>query len=107
MKEGPLDLDESEKMVSILISQFEMVGIGFGTRIVSSLLSKFGRPAAVRSSRDKQKESKQEVDIKSEYQNLQEKGLIKMGLREPQPTSRAKLLDTCGGLRRKGTQNPR
>jgi hypothetical protein len=70
MKEGPLDLDESEKMVSILISQFEMVGIGFGTRIVSSLLSKFGRPAAVRSSRDKQKESKQEVDIKSEYQNI-------------------------------------
>jgi cation diffusion facilitator family transporter len=78
IKEGPLDLNELEKMKSILISQFEMVGIGFRTRIVSSLLSKFGRPAAVRSSRAKQKESKQEVDIKSECRNLQEKDLIRM-----------------------------
>lgn len=76
MKEGSLDLDELKKMVSILISQFEMVGTEFGTRIVSGLLSRFGRPAAVRSSRDIQKESKQEVDIKSECQNLQEKGLV-------------------------------
>jgi Co/Zn/Cd efflux system component len=78
MKEGPLDFDELDKMVSILISQFEMVGTEFGTRIVSSLFSKFGRPAAVRSSRTKRKESKQELDIKSECQNLQEKGLIRM-----------------------------
>jgi hypothetical protein len=53
-----------------------MVGIEFGPRIVSSLFSKFGRPAAVRSSRTKQKESKQ-VDIKSECRNLQEKSLIR------------------------------
>jgi cation diffusion facilitator family transporter len=78
MKEGPLDLNALEKMVSILISQFEMVGTEFGTRIISSLFFKFGRPAAVRSSRAKQKNSKQEVDIKSECQDLQKKGLITM-----------------------------
>jgi hypothetical protein len=48
MKEDPLDLDGLEKMASILVSQFEIVGIEFGTRIVSGLFSKFGRPAAVR-----------------------------------------------------------
>ena len=78
IKEGPLDLDELEKMTSILVSQFELVGTEFGTRIVSSLFSKFGRPAAVRSSRTKQKDSRQEVDIKSECRNLQEKVLIQM-----------------------------
>jgi len=77
-KEGSLDLNELEKMKSILISRFEMVGIGFGSRIVSSFLSRFGRPAAVRSSRAKRKESKQEVDIKSECRDLQEKGLIRI-----------------------------
>jgi len=76
MKEDPLDLNALEKMVSILVSQFEMVGTEFGTRIVSNLFSKFGRPAAARSSKDKQKESKQEVDIKSECKDLQEKSLI-------------------------------
>jgi len=78
MKEGPLVLDELEKMVSILVSQFELVGTEFGTRIVSSLLFKFGRPAAVRSNRAKRKDSKQEVDVKSECRNLQERGLINM-----------------------------
>jgi cation diffusion facilitator family transporter len=76
MKEGPLDLDGLENMASILVSQFEMIGIEFGTRIVSGIFSKFGRPAAVRSSRNKQKEIKQEVDIESECRNLQENGLI-------------------------------
>lgn len=78
MKEGPLDLNELEKIVSILISQFEMIGKEFGTRIVSSLFSKLGRPAAARSSRAKQKDSARDVDIKSECQNLQEKSLITM-----------------------------
>jgi cation diffusion facilitator family transporter len=78
MKEGSLDLDELEKMASMLVSQFEIVGIEFGSRIVSSLFSKFGRPAAARSSRAKRKENKQEVDVKSECRNLQEKGLIRM-----------------------------
>jgi divalent metal cation (Fe/Co/Zn/Cd) transporter len=78
LKEGPLDLDELKKMASILVSQFEMVGMEFGTRIVSGLFSKFGRPATVRLDRAKQKVSKQEVDIQSECRNLQEKGLITM-----------------------------
>jgi Co/Zn/Cd efflux system component len=78
MKEGPLDLNALEKMVSILVAQFEMVGTEFGTRFVSSLFSRFGRPAAARSSRAKQKDSKREADIKSECQNLQGKGLITM-----------------------------
>jgi Co/Zn/Cd efflux system component len=78
MKEGPLDLDELEKMASILVSQFEIVGIEFGSRIVSGIFSKFGRPAAIRPNRAKRKDSQQEVDIKSECQNLQEKALITM-----------------------------
>jgi Co/Zn/Cd efflux system component len=77
MKEGPLDLDELEKMASILVSQFEIVGIEFGSRIVSGIFSKFGRPAAIRPNRAKRKDS-QQVDVKSECQNLQEKALITM-----------------------------
>jgi len=76
MKKGPLDLSELEKMVSTLISQFEIIGKEFGTRIVLSLFSKLGRPAAARSSRAKQKDSTRDVNIKSECQNLQEKSLI-------------------------------
>ena len=76
MKKGPLDLDELERIVSILISQFELIGKEFGTRIVSSLFSKLGRPAATRSSRTKQKDSTKDVDIKLECQILQEKSLI-------------------------------
>jgi Co/Zn/Cd efflux system component len=76
MKKGPLDLDELEQMVSILISQFELIGKEFGTRIVLSIFSKLGRPAATRSSRSKQKDSTQNVDIKSECKILQEKSLI-------------------------------
>ena len=78
LKEGALDLDELKNMASILVSQFEMVGMEFGTRIVSSFFSKFGRPAATRLNRTKQKVRQQEVDIQSECQNLQEKGLITM-----------------------------
>jgi Co/Zn/Cd efflux system component len=76
MKKEPLDLDELEKMVSILIAQFELIGKEFGTRIVLSLFSKLGRPAATRPSRARQKDSTRDVNIKSECQNLQEKSLI-------------------------------
>ncbi len=76
MKKGPLDLHELEKMVTILISQFELIGKEFGTRIVLSLFSKLGRPAVARSSRAREKEGTREVDIKLECQNLQEKSLI-------------------------------
>ena len=76
MKKGALDLDELEKIVSILVSQFELIGKEFGTRIVLSLFSKLRRPAATRSSRARQKDSTRDVDIKSECQNLQEKNLL-------------------------------
>ena len=76
MKEGPLDLDALEKMASTLVSQFEMVGTEFGTRIISGIFSKLGRPAVARPSRVKRKDSKQELDVKLECQNLQEKSLI-------------------------------
>jgi cation diffusion facilitator family transporter len=78
MKEGPLDLDVLEKMASTLVSQFEIAGTEFGTRIISGLFSKLGRPAAARPSRVKRKDSKQELDVKLECQNLQEKSLIIM-----------------------------
>jgi cation diffusion facilitator family transporter len=78
MKEGPLDLHELEKMTSIFVSQFEIVGTEFGTRIVSSLFSKLGRPAIVRRSRIKREKSEQQIDIKLECRDLQEKSLIKM-----------------------------
>jgi divalent metal cation (Fe/Co/Zn/Cd) transporter len=76
LKEGSLDLAELEKKGSILVSQFELVGAEFGTRIVSSVLSKFGRPAIIRRSRADKKKSEQQIDIKAECQELQEKGLI-------------------------------
>jgi Co/Zn/Cd efflux system component/predicted transcriptional regulator len=76
MKKGPLNVDELENMKSVLISQFEMVGTQFGSRIVSSLFFKFGRPAAIRRSRIKQKKSDQQIDIKFECNDLQEKGFV-------------------------------
>jgi Co/Zn/Cd efflux system component len=76
MKKGPLALNELEEVVSILISQFELIGKEFGTRIVLSVFSKLGRPAATRSSRARQKDSAKDVDIESECQILQEKSLI-------------------------------
>jgi hypothetical protein len=36
LKKGPLDLNELERMKSVLVSQFEMVSTEIGTRIVSS-----------------------------------------------------------------------
>ena len=86
LKEGPLALDELENLASILVSQFEMVGMDFGTRIVSSLFSKFWRPATIRLNRAKQKVRQQEIDVKSECRNLQEKGLITIN-----PTCRFEL----------------
>jgi cation diffusion facilitator family transporter len=76
LKSGPLDLVELENMVSILVSQFELIGKEFGTRIVSGFFSKVGRPAAARSSRARRKDSTLDLDIKSECQNLQGKSLI-------------------------------
>jgi cation diffusion facilitator family transporter len=81
MKEGSLDLDELEKMKSVLVSQFEMVGTEFGTRIVSSFFSKFGRPAAIRRSRVKREKSEQQIDVEYECRDLQEKGLIRVNQR--------------------------
>ena len=78
MKEGSLDLDELEKMTSIFVSQFEMVGTEFGPRIVSSIFSKFGRPAIIRRNRVKREKSERQIDVKLECQNLQEKGLIRI-----------------------------
>ena len=78
MKEGPLGLSELDKKKSILTSQFEMIGTEFGTRIVSGLFSKFGRPAPLRSSRVKLEEEKQQIDIQFECESLQECGLITM-----------------------------
>jgi divalent metal cation (Fe/Co/Zn/Cd) transporter len=78
LKEGSLDLDELEKKKSILVSQFEIVGTEFGTRIVSSVLSKFGRPAVIRRSRVNRKKSEQQIDIKLECRDLQERGLINL-----------------------------
>ena len=75
MKEGPLDLDELEKMKSVLVSQFELVGTEFGARILSSLFSRLGRPAVTRKSRVK---SEQQIDVESECRDLQEKNFIRM-----------------------------
>jgi divalent metal cation (Fe/Co/Zn/Cd) transporter len=82
MKEGPLGLHELEKMTSILVSQFEIVGTEFGTRIVSGLFSKLGRPAIVRKNRIKRERNEKKIDIKLECRDLQEKSLIKMDQKE-------------------------
>ena len=82
MKEGPLGLHELEKMTSILVSQFEIVGTEFGTRIVSGLFSKLGRPAIVRKNRIKRERNEKRIDIKLECRDLQEKSLIKMDQKE-------------------------
>jgi cation diffusion facilitator family transporter len=76
MKEGPLNLEGLERMTSIMISQFEIVGIEFGTRIVSSFFSKLGRPAAIRSSKPRREKDEPEVDIHSECQKLMEEDMI-------------------------------
>ena len=76
MKEGPLKLADLEKMTSIMISQFEIIGVEFGTRIVSSVFSKLGRPAAIRPSERTRHES--EVDIESECKKLLEDNMIRL-----------------------------
>jgi cation diffusion facilitator family transporter len=78
MKEGPLNLEGLERMTSIMISQFEIVGIEFGTRIVSSFFSKLGRPAAIRSSKPRREKDEPEVDIHSECQKLMEEDMIQL-----------------------------
>jgi hypothetical protein len=77
LKEGPLYLCKLEKMMSVLVSQFEIIGTESGTRIVSSLFSKLGRPAIIRQRRKKRERSKQQIDLKLECHDLQEKRLIK------------------------------
>jgi cation diffusion facilitator family transporter len=76
LKKGPLDLNELESMKSVLVSQFEMVGTEFGTRIVSSFFSKFGRPAVIRRNRAQRERKDQDIDVKLECNNLQKKNLI-------------------------------
>ena len=78
MKEGPLNLEELERMTSIMISQFEIVGLEFGTRIVSSFFSKLGRPAAIRSSKPRREKDDPEVNINFECQKLLEENLIQL-----------------------------
>lgn len=78
MKEGPLNLKGLEEMTSIMISQFEIVGVEFGTRIVSSFFSKLGRPAAIRPSEPRPGKNESEVDINSECQKLLEEKLIRL-----------------------------
>jgi len=78
MKEGPLNLEGLERMTSIMISQFEIVGIEFGTRIVSSFFSKLGRPAAIRSSRPRREKDEPEMDIHSECQKLLQEDMIQL-----------------------------
>lgn len=62
-------------MTATLTSQFMLVGTEFGTSIMSSVLSKFGRPAAVRASRPR-REDQPEVDIRSECQTLLANDLV-------------------------------
>jgi Co/Zn/Cd efflux system component/predicted transcriptional regulator len=76
LKKGPLSLEDLEKLTSILVAQFEIVGMEFGTRIVSGLFSKLARPAAVRSSKSKRKRDEPEVNVELECKNLFVKGLI-------------------------------
>ena len=78
MKEGPLNLEGLERITSIIISQFEIIGIEFGTRIVSGFFSKLGRPAAIRSSRSSREKAAQEVDIDSECRKLVEEDMIRL-----------------------------
>ena len=78
IKEGPLNLEELKRMTSIMISQFEIIGLQFRTRIISNFLSKFGRPEAIRSSKSKREKDEPEVDINSECQKLLEEDLIQL-----------------------------
>jgi Co/Zn/Cd efflux system component/predicted transcriptional regulator len=103
LKKGPLDINDLEKMKSILVSQFEMVGTEFGARIVSSLFSKFGRPAVVRRNRVQRDKSDQDIDIKFECVNLQKKGFIKInqkGLYELTPEGERKAREFEKGLKK-------
>lgn len=75
LKKGPLSLADLERMTSTLIAQFEVVGVEFGTRIVSGLFSKLGRPAAIRPNASKGR-SGSDVDMEVECAELSGKGLI-------------------------------
>jgi cation diffusion facilitator family transporter len=78
IKEGPLNLEDLERMTSIMISQFDIIGVQFGTKIISSFFSKFGRPAAIRASKPKKEKDEPDVDINSECQKLLEDNLIRL-----------------------------
>lgn len=80
LKEGPLKLRQLEDITKIMLSQFELVGVEFGTRIVSSFFSKFGRPAVIRSNRNNRRRDELEIDIASECQDLLKKELIELEL---------------------------
>jgi divalent metal cation (Fe/Co/Zn/Cd) transporter/predicted transcriptional regulator len=77
LKKGPLDIDELNKMNSVLVSQFDMVGAQFASRIVAGFFAKFRRPSPFDANRIKQKESKQKIDSKFELDTLQEQGRVR------------------------------
>lgn len=77
LNEGPLRSDQLEQLTAHLIAQFELVGIEFGTHIISSIFTKFGRPATVRPSRPRQ-HNEPEVDIQSECQKLLAQNLVQL-----------------------------
>ena len=78
LKKGPLGLEELERLTAIMATQFEMVGREFGTRVVSGLFSKLGRPAVARSDKSKPKSDELEVNIELECSNLMMKGLLEL-----------------------------
>jgi Co/Zn/Cd efflux system component/predicted transcriptional regulator len=61
-----------------LVTQFEIVGTEFGTRIVSGFFSKLARPAAVRSSKSRWGREEPEVNVEIECKNLLMNGSIEL-----------------------------
>ena len=75
LRKGPLSLADLECMTSTLVAQFEVVGVEFGTRIVSGLFSKLGRPAVIRPNAARGR-SGPDVDMEEKCAALAAKGLI-------------------------------
>lgn len=62
LKNGPPSLYDLKKLTLILVAQFEIVGMEFGSKVVSGLLSMLARPAAVRSSKQRAVAAGRSVD---------------------------------------------
>ncbi len=75
LRKGPLSLADLEHMTATLVAQFEVVGVEFGTRIVSGLFSRLGRPAVIRPNAARGR-SGSDVDMEAECAELVGKGLI-------------------------------